>query len=97
MNADVLKTPPMLGIFSDVPWHQLRESEVHAWARAGFSWVVCDGEHSQSEGRYGRDQMNMLLRHGITPVQRLHREARSEHGDALTLGARYSARATSKR
>ena len=84
----VHKCPPMLGIFSDVPWHQLRESEVHAWAMAGFTWVVCDGEHSQQEGRYGREQMAMLLRHGITPVQRLHREARSEHGDALTLGAR---------
>jgi hypothetical protein len=84
----VQKCPPMLGIFSDVPWHQLRESEVHAWAMAGFTWVVCDGEHSQQEGRYGREQMAMLLRHGITPVQRLHREARSEHGDALTLGAR---------
>tara|TARA_B110000208_G_C11712675_1_gene409896 strand:- start:6 stop:1010 length:1005 start_codon:yes stop_codon:yes gene_type:complete len=87
-GGEVRTTPPMLGIFSDVPWHQLRESEVHAWARAGFTWVVCDGEHSQSEGRYGREQMAMLLRHGITPIQRLHREARSAHGDALTLGAR---------
>ena len=87
-TPQVYNCPPMLGIFSDVPWHQLRESEVHAWAMAGFTWVVCDGEHSQQEGRYGREQMAMLLRHGITPVQRLHREARSEHGDALTLGAR---------
>lgn len=86
--GDVRKTPPMLGIFSDIPWHQIRESEVHAWARAGFTWVVCDGEHSQNEGRYGREQLAMMLRLGITPIQRLHREARSEHGDALTLGAR---------
>eukprot|EP00040_Diaphanoeca_grandis_P004500 m.29105 g.29105 ORF g.29105 m.29105 type:complete len:334 (+) comp16040_c0_seq1:221-1222(+) len=87
-KGDITKTPPMLGIFSDIPWNQLRESEVHAWAKAGFSWVVCDGEHSQSEGRYGREQFSMMLRLGITPIQRLHREARSEHGDALTLGAR---------
>ena len=78
----------MLGIFSDIPGHQLRESEVHAWARAGFTWVVCDGEHSLGEGRYGREQLAMMLRLGITPVQRLHREARSEHGDSLTMGAR---------
>jgi 2-keto-3-deoxy-L-rhamnonate aldolase RhmA len=87
---DVWSTPPMLGIFSDVPVGQIRESEVQCWARAGFSWVVCDGEHSQSEGRYGREQLSMMLRLGITPIQRLHREARSEHGDALTLGARGS-------
>jgi len=86
--GDVRKTPPMLGIFSDIPWHQLREGEVHAWARAGFTWVVCDGEHSLGEGRYGREQLAMMLRLGITPVQRLHREARSEHGDSLTMGAR---------
>lgn len=78
----------MLGIFSDIPGHQLRESEVHAWARAGFTWVVCDGEHSLGEGRYGREQLAMMLRLGITPVQRLHREARSLHGDSLTMGAR---------
>lgn len=47
----VLQTPPMLGVFSDIPWHKLRESEVMAWAKAGFSWVVCDGEHSLQEGR----------------------------------------------
>ena len=87
-SDDVRSTPPSLGIFSDIPWHQLRESEVHAWARAGFTWIVCDGEHSQAEGTYGREQLAMLLRHGITPVQRLTREARSAHGDALTMGAR---------
>ena len=47
----------MPGWFQDIPWHQLRESEVHAWARAGFTWVVCDGEHSLGEGRYGREQL----------------------------------------
>lgn len=87
-SDSVRSTPPSLGIFSDIPWHQLRESEVHSWARAGFTWVVCDGEHSQSEGTYGREQLAMLLRHGITPVQRLAREARSAHGDSLTMGAR---------
>lgn len=89
-SSDVRSAPPMLGIFSDIPVGQIRESEVHAWARAGFTWVVCDGEHSQTEGRYGRDVLALMLRLGITPIQRLHREARSEHGDALTLGARGS-------
>jgi len=87
-GGDVRRTPPMLGIFSDIPWHQIRESEVHAWARAGITWVVCDGEHSLTEGRYGREQLSLMLRLGITPVQRFHREARSLHGDALTMGCR---------
>lgn len=87
-QGNVLETPPMLGIFSDVPWHQLKESDVVAWAKAGFTWVVPDGEHQQMAGRYGREQNAMMLRNGILPVQRLHREARSEHGDALTMGAR---------
>ena len=30
------ETPPLLGIFNDVPWHRFRESEAHAWAKAGF-------------------------------------------------------------
>lgn len=81
-------TPPMLGIFNDVPWHQFRESEAHAWAKAGFSWVVNDAEHSQWEGWYGRDQNAAELRLGLLPVQRLHREALSEFGDAFQLGAR---------
>lgn len=51
LSTTELQTPPMLGIFSDVPWHQLRESEVMAWAKAGFTWVVCDGEHSLTDGR----------------------------------------------
>ena len=34
----VAKTPPLLGGFNDVPWHKLRDAEVHAWAKAG--WVV---------------------------------------------------------
>ena len=36
----------------------------------------------------GSAQNQSQLRAGITPVQRLHREAISEHGDALQLGAR---------
>lgn len=32
----------------------------------------------------------MMLRLGITPVQRLHREAISEHGDALLKGRLFS-------
>ena len=84
--------PPLLGIFNDVPWFHFRESEAHAWARAGFSWVVNDGEHSQWEGYYGREQNATLLRLGITPVQRLPREAISLHGDALQLGARATMR-----
>ena len=65
---------------------------MHAWAKAGFSWIVSDGEHSQLSGRMGREQNAMLLRAGLLPVQRLHREAVSEHGDALTLGARATMR-----
>lgn len=37
-------------------------------------------------GRYGTEQNAMMLRLGITPIQRLHREAISEHGDALMKG-----------
>jgi hypothetical protein len=61
---------------------------VLSWARAGFSFVVNDGEHSQLRGRMGREQNAALLRAGVTPIQRLHREAVSEHGDALCMGAR---------
>ncbi len=39
-------------------------------------------------GRLGRDQVRMMMRHGLTVIQRLHREACSEHGDSLTLGCR---------
>jgi len=85
---DVLKCPPLLGIFNDIPVHKLREDEVHAWARAGFSFIINDGEHNLYEGRYGTNQNAMLLRLGLTPIQRLHREAISEHGDALMKGAR---------
>ena len=28
----------------------MREDEVQAWARAGFSFIVADGEHSLGEG-----------------------------------------------
>lgn len=81
-------TPPMLGVFNDVPWYQFREAEAHAWAKAGFSWIVNDAEHSQWQGWYGREQNAAELRLGLLPIQRLHREARSEFGDAFQLGAR---------
>jgi len=87
-DGDVAGTPPLLGIFSDIPSSQLRESDAISLAKAGFTWVVMDGEHTQTAGRAGRDTNALLLRNGITPVQRLHREARSEHGDALCTGAR---------
>ena len=90
--ASVAKTPPLLGGFNDVPWHKLRDAEVHSWAKAGWSWIVNDAEHSQWEGWYGREQNAVLSRHGILPVQRLAREARSEHGDVFQLGARATMR-----
>lgn len=85
-------TPPLLGIFNDVAWHQFRENEAHAWAKAGFSWIVNDAEHSQWEGWYGREQNAAECRLGLLPVQRLHREARSSFGDVYQLGARASMR-----
>ena len=91
-SASVEQTPPLLGIFNDVPWHRFRESEAHAWAKAGFSWIVNDAEHSQWEGFYGREQNAAELRLGLLPVQRLHREAISSHGDAFQLGARATMR-----
>jgi len=90
--SSVKTTPPMLGIFNDIPCDKMREDEVLCWAKAGFTWIVSDGEHSQLFGRMGRAQNAMMSRVGITPVQRLHREAVSEHGDALTLGARATMR-----
>ena len=86
--ASVEQTPPLLGIFNDIPWHQARENEIHTWARAGFSWVVNDAEHCQREGWYGREQNAMEARVGLLPVQRLHREAWSSHGDVFQLGSR---------
>jgi 2-keto-3-deoxy-L-rhamnonate aldolase RhmA len=86
------EVPPLLGIFNDISWYYLRESEAHAWAKAGYTWVVNDGEHCQWEGWYGREGNATLLRLGIMPVQRLHREALSAHGDALALGARATMR-----
>lgn len=86
------KTPPVLGIFNDVPWHRFRENEAHAWAKAGFSWIVNDAEHSQWEGWYGREQNAAECRLGLLPVQRLHREALSSHGDVYQLGARATMR-----
>ena len=88
----VERTPPMLGIFNDVPWHRFRESEAHAWAKAGYLWIVNDAEHSQWEGYYGREQNAAELRLGLLPVQRLHREAISAHGDSYQLGARATMR-----
>ena len=87
-HASVAETPPLLGIFNDIPWHQFRESEAHAWARAGFSWIVNDAEHRQREGWYGTEQNAAECRLGLLAIQRLHREALSSHGDAFQLGAR---------
>ena len=86
------KTPPLLGIFNDIARHKLREDEVHAWAKAGFSFIVNDAEHLQWEGWYGREQNAMEGRVGLLTLQRLHREARSSHGDAFQLGARATLR-----
>tara|TARA_B100001250_G_scaffold414271_1_gene451649 strand:- start:10004 stop:10954 length:951 start_codon:yes stop_codon:yes gene_type:complete len=88
----VENTPPLLGIFNDIPWHKFRENEAHAWAKAGFSWVVNDAEHSQWEGWYGREHNSAESRIGLLAVQRLHREARSAHGDVYQMGARASLR-----
>lgn len=38
--------PPTLGLFMDTPWHQVTTAQVKAIARAGFLWVVADGEVS---------------------------------------------------
>ena len=84
--------PPLLGIFNDIPWHQIRESDVASWAKAGFTWIVNDGEHSGPSGRMTREINAMFIRYGITPVQRLHREAISEHGDSLAMGSRATMR-----
>ena len=92
MCDSVAAMPPMLGIFNDIPGHKLREDEVNSWAKAGFTWVVNDGEHQIYEGRYGFEQNMMELRNGILPVQRMHREAISEHGDAFQKGARATMR-----
>jgi len=91
-HPSVAETPPLMGIFNDIPAHLMREDEVQAWARAGFSFIVADGEHSLGEGRLGRDQVRMCQRAGLTVIQRLHREAVSEHGDSLTLGCRATMR-----
>jgi 2-keto-3-deoxy-L-rhamnonate aldolase RhmA len=88
-SADsVATTPPLLGIFNDIPWHQFRENEAHAWARAGFSWIVNDAEHRQWEGWYGTEQNATINRFGMLSCQRLHREAASFHGDTFQIGAR---------
>ena len=64
-SDSVEKTPPMLGIFNDIPWYQFRESEAHAWARAGYSWIVNDAEHRQREGWYGTEQNAAECRLGL--------------------------------
>ncbi|MBT6150168.1 MAG: hypothetical protein HN712_06660 [Gemmatimonadetes bacterium] len=87
-STSVETTPPMLGIFNDVPWYQVREDETHSWAKAGFSWICNDAEHCQREGWYGRQQNAMEGRVGLLQVQRLHREAWSSHGDVFQMGAR---------
>jgi hypothetical protein len=46
----------------------------------------------QWEGHYGREQNASIARLGILPVQRLHRGAISEFGDAFVLGARAAMR-----
>ena len=48
---------------------QVRDDEMHSWAKAGFTWVVNDGEHQVYEGRYGTEQNQAMLRVGITPVR----------------------------
>ena len=90
--TSVWAMPPMLGIFNDIAADKMREDEVKSWARAGFTWVVNDGEHSQIGGRATHETNAMLLRNGLLPIQRLHREAISEHGDAFQLGARATMR-----
>ena len=79
---------PLLGLFNDIPRHKIRESDARAWALAGFEFVVNDGEHSGSDLLYGREENALLQRYGLTPIQRLPREAISAHGDALACGAR---------
>jgi 2-keto-3-deoxy-L-rhamnonate aldolase RhmA len=79
---------PLLGLFNDIPRHKLRESDARAWALAGFEFVVNDGEHSGSDLLYGREENALLQRYGLTPIQRLPREAISAHGDSLACGAR---------
>lgn len=91
-SSSIATTPPMLGIFNDIPVHKMREDEVRCWARAGFSFIVVDGEHRQLQGWMGRDENAMLGRAGLLSVQRLHREAVSQHGDAFQMGARATMR-----
>eukprot|EP00811_Abedinium_folium_P000196 NODE_10179_length_1371_cov_4.367363.p1 GENE.NODE_10179_length_1371_cov_4.367363~~NODE_10179_length_1371_cov_4.367363.p1 ORF type:complete len:375 (-),score=122.90 NODE_10179_length_1371_cov_4.367363:169-1293(-) len=88
----VREAPPMLGIFNDITPSHLRNDEVMCWAKAGFSFIVVDGEHMQQYGCMGRDANAMLGRAGLLSVQRLHREAVSQHGDALLQGARATMR-----
>ena len=88
----VEETPPFLGIFNDISWNKFRENEAHSWAKAGFSWIVNDAEHTQWEGNYGREQNAAEGRLGLLAVQRLQREAISSYGDAYQLGARATLR-----
>ena len=75
--SSVEDTPPFLGIFNDIPWNKFRENEAHAWAKAGFRWIVNDAEHTQWEGFYGRAQNAIEGRLGLLAVQRLHSAANS--------------------
>lgn len=77
---------PVLGLLNDIPADKFREDEARCWARAGFQFAIQDAEHSLC--MYGRNLNSTLLRLGITPIQRLPRDAGSAFGDALTLGAR---------
>ena len=54
--------PPMLGIFNDIPAHQMRDDEVQSWARA---------ETMASTGRRGRSFLktsSALLSPSLTPA-----------------------------
>eukprot|EP00929_Paragymnodinium_shiwhaense_P053523 TRINITY_DN26796_c0_g1_i1.p1 TRINITY_DN26796_c0_g1~~TRINITY_DN26796_c0_g1_i1.p1 ORF type:complete len:360 (-),score=70.06 TRINITY_DN26796_c0_g1_i1:81-1160(-) len=84
----VLDLPPMLAIFNDIPAHKMREDEVMSWAKAGFSIIVNDGEHGQLHCWMGKSENAMIARAGMLTVQRSHREALSELGDAYLSGAR---------
>lgn len=88
----VRATPPMLGIFNDIPAEKMREDEVMSWAKAGFSVIVNDAEHGQGKCWMGKAENAMLGRVGLLSMQRLHREAVSQHGDAFQLGARATMR-----
>ena len=62
---------------------------------AGATWIVRGWvaapprlPRGSSVDPAGREEHALLASYGLTPIQRLHREALSEHGDALACGAR---------